>query len=211
MIRQHKKIILLTSVITLLPILIGLLLWNQLPVQVVTHWGMENQPNGYSTKTLAVFGIPAFLLCLHLLCVAATNLDPKTKDINPKIVRVVLWICPLISLIICGAIYGYNLGYQLDIGFFCRLLVGALYLVLGNFLPKAKQNYTIGIRVPWALCDADNWYHTHRFGGKCMVIGGIALIAASPLQNIWVFLVLAVIPCILPIVYSYLYYRKKIS
>ncbi len=51
------------------------------------------------------------------------------------------------------------------------LLVGILYLILGNFIPKVKPNYSIGFRIPWALNDSDNWYHTHRFGGKCMVIG----------------------------------------
>ena len=38
MIRQHKKMILLTSIATLLPILIGLLLWKQLPDSVATHF-----------------------------------------------------------------------------------------------------------------------------------------------------------------------------
>ena len=60
-----------------------------------------------------------------------------------------------------------------------------------------------------ALNDADNWFNTHRFGGKCMVIGGIVLIITSPLKNIWIIIAAAIIPCILPAVYSYMYYRKK--
>ena len=50
MIRQHKKMILLTSIVTLLPIFIGLFLWKQLPDTVATHFGTDNQPNGYSSK-----------------------------------------------------------------------------------------------------------------------------------------------------------------
>lgn len=211
MIRQHKKMILLTSAITLLPAFIGLLLWKQLPDPVATHWGIGNQPNGYSSKALAVFGIPVILLLLHLLCVIVTNMDPRAKDMNKKIVRVVLWICPLLSLVVCSAVYAYNLGYEFNIEFVCGLLIGVLYLILGNFIPKIKQNHTIGFRIPWALNDSDNWYHTHRFGGKCMLIGGIVMIVTSPLQNMWVLLVLAVIPCILPVIYSYLYYRKAVS
>lgn len=211
MIRQHKKMILLTSAVTLLPILIGLLLWKQLPDSVATHWGIDSQPNGYSSKALAVFGIPVILLLLHLLCVAATNMDPRAKDMNKKIVRVVLWICPLLSLAVCSSVYAYNLGYGINVEFVCGLLIGVLYLILGNFIPKIKQNYTIGFRVPWALNDSDNWYHTHRFGGKCMLIGGIVMIVTAPFQNMWVLLVLAMIPCILPVIYSYLYYRKTVS
>lgn len=82
----------------------------------------------------------------------------------------------LFSLGVCDTIYVYNLGYQLDIGF----LIGVLYLILGNFILKVKLNYRIGIRVPWELCDYENWYHTHRFGGKWMVAGGSVLITIAP-------------------------------
>lgn len=211
MIRQHKKMFVFTSIITLLPILIGLLLWKQLPDSLATHFGADNQPDGYCSKAFAVFGLPIILLLFHFLCVAVTNIDPKAKNINQKIFRVVLWICPLVSLVVCNTIYLFNLGYQLNIEFLCGLLVGVLYLILGNFIPKIKPNYSIGIRVPWALFDSDNWYHTHRFGGKCMVISGIVMILTSPFQNIWILLVLCIIPCILPVIYSYLYYRKIIS
>ena len=172
MIRQNKKMLLLTSIITLLPVFIGLFLWNQLPDSVATHFGLDNQPDGYSSKAFAVFGLPLILLAVHLVCVVATKIDPKSKDINKKIFRV-------------------------------------LYLVLGNFLPTVKPNYTIGFRIPWTLNDPDNWYHTHRFGGKCMVIGGIIMILTSPLQNMWILLAAAIVPCLLPAIYSYLYYRKS--
>ena len=85
MIRQHKKMILLTSIATLLPILIGLLLWKQLPDSVATHWSTGNEPDGYSSKAFAVFGLPVIMLILHLVCVIATNIDPKANSINKKI------------------------------------------------------------------------------------------------------------------------------
>lgn len=211
MLRQHKKMLVFTSIVTLLPIVIGLLLWKQLPDSVATHFGADNQPNGYSSKIFAVFGLPLILLMIHLICVVVTNIDPKAKNISPKVFRVVLWICPLVSLVVCNMIYVYNLGYRINTAFIDGLLIGVFYLILGNFIPKLKPNCSIGFRVPWALCDSDNWYHTHRFGGKCMVIGGIVLIATSPLQNVWILAVLIVIPCILPAIYSYLYYRKVID
>lgn len=172
MIKQHKKMLILTSVITLLPIFIGLLLWRQLPASVATHFGVDNQPDGYCSKAFAVFGLPVMMLFFHLICIVATNIDPKRKNISKKVFHVVMWICPVISLVNCNILYVYNLGYKLNIGFVCGLFVGILYLILGNFIPKVKPNYSIGFRIPWALNDSDNWYHTHRFGGKCMVIGG---------------------------------------
>ena len=151
------------------------------------------------------------MLFFHLICIVATNIDPKRKNISKKVFHVVMWICPVISLVNCNILYVYNLGYKLNIGFVCGLFVGILYLILGNFIPKVKPNYSIGFRIPWALNDSDNWYHTHRFGGKCMVIGGIAMIVTSPFQNVWIFLALVIVPCILPVVYSYMFYRKTME
>lgn len=76
MIRQNKKMLLLTSIITLLPVFIGLFLWNQLPDSVATHFGLDNQPDGYSSKAFAVFGLPLILLAVHLVCVVATKILP---------------------------------------------------------------------------------------------------------------------------------------
>lgn len=155
--------------------------------------------------------LPVMMLFFHFICIVATNIDPKRKNISKKVFRVVMWICPVISLVNCNILYVYNWGYKLNIGFVCGLLVGILYLILGNFIPKVKPNYSIGFRIPWALNDSDNWYHTHRFGGKCMVIGGIAMIVTSPFQNVWIFLALVIVPCILPVVYSYMFYRKTMG
>lgn len=211
MIRQNKKMILLTSILTLFPILIGVLLWKQLPDSVATNFGMDSQPNGYSSKAFSVFGLPLFLLFMHWFCLIAINTDPKSRNISKKVFGLVLWICPLVSVGICSVLYAYNLGYKIDIVFICNWIIGIFYLILGNFIPKTKPNYTVGFRVPWALNDPDNWHHTHRFGGKCLVLGGVVMILTSPLQNEWVLFALAMIPCAVPAVYSYLYYRKSIS
>ena len=209
MIKQNKKMIILTSIVTLLPIVIGLLLWNQLPQLMATHFNFNGQPNGYSSKTFTVFVLPFILLVIHLFCVIGTSIDPKSKNINKKIFSIVLWISPLISLLVCSCIYGYALGYITNISFLTELMIGVLFIVLGNYIPTVKPNYTVGIRTSWALDDPDNWYHTHRFGGKCMVIGGILLIVLSPFMNLFIFFIFVFIPVLLPIIYSYLYFRKK--
>lgn len=91
MIKQHKKTLILTSVITLLPIFIGLLLWRQLPASVATHFGVDNQPDGYCSKVFAVFGLPVMMLFFHFICIVATNIDPKRKNISKRY-----------SMLLCG-------------------------------------------------------------------------------------------------------------
>lgn len=112
MIKENKKMLLITLGIILLPIIMGLLLWNQLPDTVVTHWGANNQPDGYSSKGFAVIGLPAILSAVHLISIIAASIDPKAKNINGKMRSIVMWICPLTSIAVCTTVYGYNLGYQ---------------------------------------------------------------------------------------------------
>ena len=73
----NKKLLIVTSVLLLLPILAGLILWNQLPEQIATHFGVDNAANGWSSKAFAVFGIPGIMLGLHWFCLFATAADPK--------------------------------------------------------------------------------------------------------------------------------------
>lgn len=78
-----------------------------------------------------MIGLPAILLATHLICIIATNIDPKAKNINNKMFSVVIWICPFISIVTCAMVYGYNLGYQFDMGFFSSLLIGVFVYNFG--------------------------------------------------------------------------------
>lgn len=87
MIKENKKLIIVTSVVTLLPMIVGLLLWNKLPDTMATHFDINNQADGYSSKAFAVFGIPGFIFLCQLICVGATCVDPKHRNINKKSIR----------------------------------------------------------------------------------------------------------------------------
>ena len=92
MIKANKNTLLITSIVTMLPVLAGVLLWNRLPDMMATHFGADNQADGLSSKAFAVFGIP--LIGLVILWVAAfvTAHDPKKQHISPKMFSLVLWI-----------------------------------------------------------------------------------------------------------------------
>ncbi len=208
MLKNYKGTLILTSVILLLPILAGLLLWNRLPEQVPCHWNTAGQIDGWQSKTFAVFFLPLFMLGIQWFCVLMTSLDPKNKDVRSKIIYLVLWILPVIGLLVNCLIYATALGYKLSPEILIPMLLGLLFLMLGNYMPKCKQNYTIGIRVPWTLNSEENWTHTHRFAGKVWVIGGAAMMLSSVLGSFIPFLAIALVISLLPPLYSYLYYNK---
>ncbi|MBQ7296147.1 MAG: SdpI family protein [Clostridia bacterium] len=211
MLNISKAKLIITSIITLIPILVGLILWNQLPDSMVTHWGVGNVPNGWSSKAMAVFGLPGFLFIIHWVCLLATKADPKSKDINKKLIDLVLWICPLLSVLLGGVSYSYSLGYKVNVQAVVMIFLGVLFVIIGNYLPKCKQSYTMGIKLPWTLNDEENWNKTHRLAGKLWVAGGLIMIATAFVAGAFVSVAVIALMVIIPTVYSYILYRKKLN
>ena len=211
MLKANRKTLIITSIVTILPVLIGVIYWNRLPDVMATHFGTNNEANGFSSKAFAVFGLPAVLLALLWLGAFVTSNDPKRQNISPKMFSLGLWIAPVVSLVAAATIYPVNLGYELDISFFAKLLLGMMFIIIGNYLPKARQNYTIGIKIPWTLANEENWNRTHRLAGYLWMICGILMIIISLTRFVpteWlvgIFLIMVLIPCI----YSYWMHAKK--
>ena len=208
MIKENKKLLILTSLVMLIPVAVGLLLWNRLPDPMPSHWDINGNVDGWSSKAFTVFGIPALLLALHWVCVIASCADPKHRNYHPKMFTLVLWICPVIGLILTTFVYGAALGYDLKIGILMPLLVGLMFIIVGNLLPKCRQTYTMGIKLPWTFASEENWSKTHRFGGKVWVIGGILTMATAFLGSFWFLMGVVVVMVAAPTLYSYLYYRN---
>ena len=199
-----------TAVITLLPMLAGLILWESLPDVVATHFNMQNEPDGWSSKAMAVVGIPVILTALHLVCALLVGKDPKHQNINRKMLALVFWICPLCSFICCGTIYGYALGVSFDFMRLANLFVGGLFIGIGNYLPKSRQNGTVGVRISWTLSSEENWNKTHRLAGWVWVLCGIVILLNVFLEQQLLFLAAVMIGCVAPIVYSYMLHRKGV-
>ena len=209
MIRKNLKSIIITSVVILLPIIFGLSLWNELPEKIATHWGADGNADGWSSKPFAVFFMPLILLAVHWVCVLATSLDPKKQNVEGKPLKLVLWITPIISLFLGVMMYGQFIGNGLNVAFISILFFGVFFIVIGSLLPKCKQNYTVGIKLPWTLDNEENWNMTHRFAGKVWMIGGAALVLISPFKNFILFFILVTLMMAIPIVYSYLHHKKQ--
>ena len=166
MIKKNKGTVLVTSIVTLIPVLVGLLLWSKLPEQIPSHWNIDGEIDAWSSKPFAVFGFPAILLAIHWVCILVSSADPSSKNYHPKMIQLVLWICPVIGLVLSTLVYAVALGYPLRVEIIMPLLVGLMLLIVGNLLPKCRQTYTMGIKLPWTLANEENWNKTHRFGGK---------------------------------------------
>lgn len=210
MIKKHWRILLVTSLITLLPIVAGVVLWNQLPDPMPSHWNAAGEVDGWSSKPFAVFGLPLIMTAALWLCTLATGADPKKANHSDKVVHLVLWIIPILSIVLFTITYAVALGKNVRIELVMPVVIGLIFAIVGNYLPKCKQNYTIGIKIPWTLNSEENWNRTHRFAGRLWTVCGIAIILTGFFGGFWIFFGVALLMVVAPIVYSYLLHRKGI-
>ena len=208
MIKQNKKTLILTSIITLLPIIFGYVVWNILPESLPVHWNIKGEVDGYMPKWFVVLVLPVILVSFEWLCVFFTMLDPKRKNISKKSLGVVLWIIPILSLLLNVMTYTVAFDIEININFIVSIILGIMLVIIGNIMPKTQQNYSFGYKIRWTLHSEENWNATHRFCGKIQVIGGILVILLSFLQIIWISLGITFACVIAPVIYSYIYYVK---
>ena len=206
---KHRKTFILTCILILLPILVGILLWDRLPDSMPTHFDSDGTPNGSSSKSFAVIGLPLFILLTHVICIAFNSNDPKYKNMGQKIFQIILWICPVVSILCFLPTYSSALGYDLNISRYMVIFLSLVFIIVGNYMPKCRQNYTIGIKLPWTLNDEENWNHTHRMAGYLWVICGILMFVNAFLYREWLMSILLLVMMLAPVLYSFLYYLKN--
>lgn len=211
MIKRNLKTLILTSIIILLPIVAGVLLWDQLPEQMPIHWNIHNEVDQWVAKPIAVFGMPLFLVAVQWIGLLATGADPKKKNISEVMIQLMLWLCPVLSLVVNGMIMATALGTEVTPTLVMPLLLSILFLIIGNFLPKCRQSYTVGIKLAWTLASEANWNATHRFAGWVWTIGGILMLVSIFIGGDVLMLGTVLVMVIAPIFYSYNYYSKHES
>ena len=208
MIKKNLRTLIITSVILLLPVLAGVILWNQLPEQMPTHWNAAGEIDGWSSKPFAVFGLPLIMVAAQWLCMLGTAADPKRNNHSEKVLHLVLWIIPALSVVLHAVTYATALGHAVPMEVVMPILIGLIFTIIGNYMPKCKQNYTIGIKIPWTLDNEENWNRTHRFAGWLWTFCGVAIMFTGFLGGFWVFLPITLLMVLTPIIYSYVLHRK---
>lgn len=210
--RKVDRTLIITTLICLLPIVIGLVLYNKLPHEIAIHWNASGTPDNYVPKAMAVWGLPILMAAIHQFVLRMMEKDPNRANVSTVLKQVGIWIIPIMSLILTPITLFKALGYNIPIEIVVPVLVGVLITVLGNYLPKCKQNYTVGIRLTWTLNSTDNWNKTHHMAGYLWTIGGIFLIVGGFLNIYWVpiVLIIAFILVGAPVLYSYSLYKKGI-
>lgn len=193
------------------PFALSVIFYSRLPDRMAIHWNAAGEANGYASRPVAAFGIPAFFLLITFLVNFAISADPRKKNIDksPEMKRISRWIIVIVANLGQSASIMNALNVKVNVSFYMLFLMGILFVILGNYLPKCKYNYTIGIKLPWTLADEENWRKTHRFAGFVWMIGGVLISASAffPHLKLIPYIIATVIA--IPTGYSYLLHLKS--
>lgn len=207
---KKNKIKLLPSIICLIPLIMGIILYPKLPDVVATHWNGKGEIDDYSSKLIGVIVFPLALALVSVFTPKLIELDPKNKDIDNKVKNVITWIIPVICFVASSVTLLEALGKQVKVEIIIPMAVGVVLVIIGNYLPKTKQNYTVGIKIPWTIDNEENWNKTHRIGGFMFVLGGITIAVSSLFKcRVIVMLIAMFMMILVPTIYSYMLYRKQ--
>ena len=187
--------------------------YPRLPEMAASHWNAAGQVDDYLPRFWAAFLMPLVSIGLLLLFLAIPVIDPLKANIanfrgyfNAFITLIILFMLAIHAITLA-----WNLGYdQFNIGSVIIPGVGLIFLFAGVMMMKAKRNFFIGIRTPWTLSNDTVWEETHQLGGKLFIGAGIVTILSAFLgeYGFWILLPAIAIAGFVPIIYSYILWRR---
>ena len=198
------KTLLITILVCLAPILLGVALWDMLPDTIAIHFDINNNPDNFASKGFVVFVMPSLMVLLQAFCCVVNDINAYKHGERVKFERAVKWIIPVVTVILQFVTLGYAMGWAIDIRRVVALIVGVVFIVVGNYLPKLDyvKNYDL---------DTEKARKINRFMGFENVIMGILFIVSiflPPVATIGCLLLL--IPCsIIGVVYGLKVGRSK--
>ena len=187
-------------------------MYQLLPQEIPIHWNIKGQIDGYGPKSMVWIVASMPLLVLFLMWITP-KIDPS-KDNYKKFESSYLIIRTLIVLMMLSIhwiIILATLGVVNDINSWIQVVMGVLFIFLGNFMPKIRHNYFLGIKTPWTLANEVVWKKTHRLGGYLFAISGMLVLISIPFGQVVSMSVMMgsiLATALMTVVYSYLAYRR---
>lgn len=178
--KKNKRNLILSIIICLLPMILGIVFYNQLPEQMPIHFTINDVPDNYAPKNFALFGIPAIMAILQAICMFSTANKLKNKE-KPIFAKIMEWVIPIVTVLVYIIMLQVSLGSDVYVGKSICLIVGILFIIMGNYLPKMSYDTAKGIVHPISSNEK-----AFRKISKIMGYALIALGIVSLLLIIWV-------------------------
>jgi len=202
--------------ITLLTLAAWLIALPHLPAAMPIHWGANGEADGFATKINAMILTVGIMALIYFIIAFIPRIDPRKENYKyfSKTYNILLNAVLLLFFFINMSTILQGLGYNVPMSYIVPVIVGIIFIIIGNYLQRVRSNYFMGIRTPWTLSNENVWKKTHRLSGKIFFIGGLLILVSAFLPEEytsiirWVTIVFCVV---VPYLYSYLAYKKEMN
>lgn len=210
-----KTTSILVIALVAIAVIAGVILWNQLPDQMASHWNVKDQADDYMPKFWGVFLMPIISLGMLALFLVIPNIDPLKANIAEfrNIFNLFILLIVVFMLYVHGLTLAWNMGNQsFKMSAAMLPFLGVLFIFIGYMLRQAKRNFFIGIRTPWTLSSDTVWNKTHQLGSVLFMVSGAFAFIGSFLGGMlafWLLFVPLMCSVVFLILYSYILYRNE--
>jgi len=189
--------------------------WFQLPAdaQVPIHWNTAGEIDGYTSKAVALWLVPAMAIGLVALLSFIPRIDPRRTHLYASNMAyqaicsgLIVFLAALHAVMVAIAL-GSTISMTVVIG----VGIGALFIVIGSVLGRTQSNWFMGVRTPWTLESELSWEKTHKLAGRLFVDVGVASALGSfilpPEVYVWALLIATLGMVAWVVAYSYFVWR----
>ncbi|SMB99882.1 Uncharacterized membrane protein [Thermanaeromonas toyohensis ToBE] len=193
--------------VLLIMLLAGAIIYPYLPERVPIHWNAAGQVDNYGSRSFGAFMLPFLTAGLYVLMLVLPLVDPRRENYLKFLgaYRVIRLGLVLFMAILYGLVLTSALGYYVPMDRVMPALLGLLFLLIGNYLPRVRYNYFVGIRTPWTLANEEVWRRTHRLAGIAYVLAGVISILTAFLARGTIAFTIVITAIILASVLSVIY------
>ncbi len=139
--KKSKNTVILSIIICLLPIILGIIVYNKLPEQMPIHFTINDVPDNYEPKNFALFGIPVIMAIIQAICIISiTKIKNLKNSEKPKIIKIMEWFIPIMTVVIYIIMIEVSLGSTVYVGKSVCLILGILFMIIGNYFPKMSYD-----------------------------------------------------------------------
>lgn len=163
----------------------SLIVYPDMPDQLPVHWNFEGEADRFASKSVALFLIPAILAAMTLIIEIRLKTDKGNKNaaVNRPNVNIIRNIVVLALMIVHAYTIYYGYGYELSISRLMSVVLGIVFIVTGNYMPRIRTNRFAGIRTPLTLTNEDAWRKANTLGGRLLVLGGALMLITAVLPS----------------------------
>ncbi len=211
--KKLDKTTLSLGLLSIIALIATIAVYSKLPQTVATHFNIDGEVDKYSDKS-AVFITGILPLAILILMTVLPKIDPRSE--NYQRFKVPYAVIKTVTVVFLIGIHGLMVLYTLKVidnpSSAISFLVALLFIAMGNYLPKVKHNYFVGIRTPWTLASATSWRITNRIAGYMFTaLGLLTLISLFIAQKLAYYLMVggALGTAIVVTIISYIVFKNE--